>query len=47
MSRGRGSGHTVIALSQRWAGRLDEDFARDVALARTVTVSDEDVWSDA
>ncbi|MCP3797858.1 type II toxin-antitoxin system prevent-host-death family antitoxin [Allokutzneria sp. A3M-2-11 16] len=43
----RANGAELAALARRWAGRLDEGFAGDVAGARAGVGLDEDPWATA
>jgi prevent-host-death family protein len=41
------NGAALAAFSRRWTGKLDDDFATDVAAAREATELDEDPWASA
>jgi len=40
------NGAALAAFSRRWRGRLDADFAADVAATRASAVLDGDPWQD-
>ncbi|KAA2256721.1 type II toxin-antitoxin system Phd/YefM family antitoxin [Solihabitans fulvus] len=41
------NGAALLAFSRHWAGELDEDFAKDVAAARSAVELDGDPWASA